>query len=151
MKNNLAAIAKRGTDAHKTADADTSRMPTRCDAQFQLLKRLSASLTPQAAGAPGDEITQLEQRTREQCELVAEWTRLEARRPLENLWHQQLAADQELRALLAEIRRKCSFQMAVLRRARRTAAALSSLLSMQDPTYAPVSQSSDYGQHVRRS
>lgn len=118
------------------------------DQRLNLLSRLSASFAPPRTGTTPSEITRLEQRTGEQCELLHEWVRLEvglekeARRmdPLPMSGAAGRESDshpdrQRQRRLLVEIQGKCMFEMAVLRRDRRTAGALRALLSMQDLTY----------------
>lgn len=131
--------------------AETRRIGALLGQQLDLLARLSGSLSPAPTAAPADEIARLERRTRDQREMLTEWMQLEgALGPAmfhrganggsasENL--QKLDRGPQFRNLLVEIRRKCNFEMAMLRRARRTAAALSSLLSVQEPTYAPGPQ-----------
>jgi hypothetical protein len=126
------------------------------DRRLEVLGRLSLSLDTAATKTPEAAVTRLEQRTGDQRELLADWARVEAeleawRQPWPDLFcgdstRRGLPADSEARwlsyrehylGLLGEVQQKCRLQMAVLRRARRTAAALSSLVSGLPPTYAP--------------
>ena len=143
------------TNPALATDAEARRIGALLDRQLDLLARLSGSLAPAPAATPADEIARLERRTRDQREMLTEWMRLEgalgpamlpggpaAGSPSKGL--QKLERGPQFRNLLVEIRRKCDFEMAVLRRARRTAAALSSLLSVQEPTYTPGPQLGDF-------
>jgi len=157
--------ANDATNLSPVLDDRTGPIQALLDHQIDLLIQLSGSLTTGRAGAPADEIARLERRTRVQHEILSEWMQLEGalgaeiRRQnssdispssgtrrldpalvgrLDGRLDGRLERGQRFRDLLLEIRRKCDFEMAVLRRARRTAAALSSLLSVQDPTYTPA-------------
>ncbi len=124
--------------------------------RLEVLRRLSASLDTVPTRTPEGAVTLLEQRTGEQRELLAAWARVESeldtwRQPWPDLFsgdstRRGLPIDSEAhwrqyreqyRHLLGDVRRKCHLQVAVLRRGRRTAAALCSLLSGQPTTYSP--------------
>ena len=128
-----------GSNPASAPDAEAIRIGAILTRQLDLLARLSGSLSPARAANPADEITRLEQRTRDQGEMLAEWMQLEgALGPDARRAGPSLDRRPQFRDLLVQIRGKCDFELAVLRRARRTAAALSSLLSVQDPTYTPA-------------
>ena len=140
--------ADRGASRAATQSSESNPMGPLLQQRLNLLVRLSASFAASRTGATPDEIPQLEQRTREQSELLTEWVKLEgqmqkeARREVQPATGHASDAERDLQPecarqhqLLLEIQRRCGFEMAVLRRARRTAGALRALLSMQDPTY----------------
>ena len=151
----MSNTADNSTNSALETAAETRRIGALLDRQLDLLARLSGSMFPAPTAAPADEIARLERRTRDQREMLTEWMQLEgALGPA--MFHrgpnggsaseglQRLDRGPQFRNLLVEIRRKCDFEMAMLRRARRTAAALSSLLSVQEPTYAPGPQVIDF-------
>jgi hypothetical protein len=132
--------------------------------RLTVLDHLAASLEPSTATSrrlltPAMHIVFVEQRTAAQCDLLADWARVEAAL---DIWRQRFpawflawreeawrgagsAADtgarwqdyhQQYRRRLADLRWRCRVEAAVLQRSRRTAAALSALLLDADATYS---------------
>src|SRR5258706_975526 len=134
--------------------------------RLQVLRQLAGSLSAAKPAAPEAMISFLEHRTTEQCGWLADWARIEAEmEPRRRRWPELFAESAEnggipgdvlawdalpsdVRArgleyraqyhrLLGDLQGQSRVEAAVLRRSRRTAAALSSLLSSTDSTYAP--------------
>ena len=131
-----------------------------CERRLQVVGQVAGALSAAKPARPEAMIEFLERRTAELCGLVAEWTRIEASlklwrerspelftkpgpavpvsrsagasRPVE--WARGPDFRQFLR-LLEQLQWQCRVETAVLRRSRRTAAALSALLAGTEASY----------------
>ncbi len=164
MNPNFQNTDFRNTDFKNTdfKNADFEPFFALLDQRLAVLTLLSNSLGTNRNFPGEDSVSSLERRTCEQYGLLAEWARIEgALKPWRQQWpdvfvsgmmdgpnENELLAESSRRCreagqryftLLAEIQQKCAVETGVLRRARRTAAALSSLLSGGAPTYGPPS------------
>ena len=142
------------------------------DRRLQVLRRLAGSLSATKPVGPAAMISFLEQRTTELCGLLAEWARIESaleswrgrapevfvdgRSPMAGLTPDEVSLGERTRRIdyrvrfqrqIEELQACCRVEAAVLRRSRRTAAALNALLTGTDSTYAPPlsTASSDMG------
>jgi len=152
------------------------------DRRLQVLRRLAGSLSATKPLGPAAMISFLERRTSELCELLAEWARIESalepwrqrapevfvdgRSSMPERMPGKLSPDApspgertrridyrvRFQRQIEELQACCRVEAAVLRRSRRTAAALSALLTGTDSTYAPPlsTASSDMGGHGGR-
>ena len=147
------------------------------DRRLQVLRRLASSLSATKPAGPAAMISFLEQRTTELCGLLAEWVRIESalepwrgrapevfvdgRSPMAGLTPDEPSLGERTRRIdyrvrfqrqIEELQACCRVEAAVLRRSRRTAAALNALLTGTDSTYAPPlsTASSDMGGHGGR-
>jgi len=129
------------------------------DRRLEVLRRLAGSLSAAKPAGPAATVSFLEQRTAELCGLLAEWTRIESalescvstkglspdRPSPDGLFPKLHSPEVHARRIdyrvrfqrqIEELQACCRVEAAVLRRSRRTAAALSALLTGTDSTYA---------------
>jgi hypothetical protein len=142
-------------------DIDFNALLAAFDRRIEILGRLAGSLDSDHCGDSQALVVFVERRTGEQREALADWARVEAEiEPWRRQWPDLFSWDvfsgditscgfpaevrerwlnyrTRYRGLLGEVQRNFLRQGALLRRARRTAAALSSLLSVTAPTYGP--------------